>query len=414
MIIEIEPQQLDSQIVAPASKSVMQRAAAIALLATGKTTLTNYELCSDSQAALNIIERLGAKVTITKKSVEILPQQKPIENLIDCHESGLSIRMFSPVAALLGGIFSFVGRGSLIYRPVDSILDALEKFGLKGSTSQGLLPLSFSGQLKGNKAKIDGSLSSQVITGLLTALPFAEGNSEITVRSLKSKPYITLTIDILKQFGIEIENQNFKKFIIKGNQTCPGRAFAVEGDWSAAAFLIIAGLISGKTVTKGLNMQSKQADVAVLEAIKLANGKLEFDNDTVTAYKSDLKAFTFDATDCPDLFPPLAVLAACSKGVSIITGVQRLKHKESNRGEVIKSEFAKMGIEVQVLNNLMMITGGVSKGGVLDSKNDHRIAMAAALLGLVSKRSVIISNAEAINKSYPNFYNDLGMEYLDV
>jgi len=414
MIIEIYPQTLNSEITAPASKSVMQRAAAIALLAQGKTRLTNYELCSDSEVALDIIQRLGANVEITEDYVEITPGQNKPEPLIDCHESGLSVRMFSPVAALIGGVYSFSGRGSLVKRPVKTILDALKKFGIVGKTDNGLLPLSFRGKLSGKNAKINGALSSQVLTGLLTALPFAEGNSELEVRRLNSKPYISLTLDVLSQFGISIENKEFKKFVIPGGQIAQGKEFRIEGDWSAAAFLIVAGLISGKTVTKGLNMDSKQADIAVLDAIKLAGGKISIEGDSVIAEKSELKGFNFDATHCPDLFPPLAVLAACSKGLSTIKGVKRLKHKESDRGTVLKKEFAKVGINVHLTGDLMMITGGESKGGVLDSKNDHRIAMAATLMALVSKEKVIISNAEAINKSYPNFYTDLGMAFFNV
>ncbi len=403
----INPQTINKTIEVAASKSVMQRVIACAVLCEDKTVITNYSLCEDCKAALKIAEDLGAEIQIEENQISIIPGKNKIKTNINCGESGLGVRMFTPLVSLFGKKFTITGKGSLTKRPIDGIEDALTQAGVECKTNSGLIPINISGKLTGGNIEIDGSTSSQVLTGLLTALPKSENNSVVKVKNLKSKPYINLTLSILNDFGIGIINKNFKEFNIKGNQKFQAQNYTIEGDWSGAAFIFVAGLIAGEISLIGLNINSKQADIKILEAIKLAGGNLNISENKITTKKSHLKAFNFDATDCPDLFPPLVTMAAYCKGETSIKGVNRLIHKESNRAEILQKEFSNIGIEIIIQDDLMTVKGGTVKGGTVHSHNDHRIAMSAAVAALSSEKGINIKNAGSIKKSYPTFYNDL-------
>jgi 3-phosphoshikimate 1-carboxyvinyltransferase len=287
------------------------------------------------------------------------------------------------------------------------IAEALEQLGVRVHSQDGFLPLRLEGKLRSGKLRIDGSESSQLLTGLLMALPFVEGNSQIEVSNLKSIPYVLMTLDILAHFGISITHQNFELFQIQGSQTLQETYYAIEGDWSGAAFHLVGAAISGSLCARNLNPHSAQADRAILQALELAGTKIAVENEQIRVEKGSLRAFSFDATQCPDLFPPLAALAACCEGTSEIQGVSRLAHKESPRHTVLQTELSKMGIEVLLEDNTMRIVGNPHiRGAILDSHNDHRIAMTAAILALRADSPVTIENADAIDKSYPDFYED--------
>lgn len=405
--MKIEPQKINKTIKAPASKSVMQRVIACAVLSEEKTIINNYSLCEDCKAALKIAEDLGAEITIKNKQIIINPGKNQIKNNINCGESGLGVRMFTPLVSLFGKEFTITGKGSLTKRPISGIEEALKQAGVECKTNKGYIPIEISGKMSGGYFEIDGSLGSQILTGLLISLPKAEKKSIIKVSNLKSKPYIDLTLSVLSKFDIEVENFDYKEFHIKGNQKFKAGAFNIEGDWSSAAILLIAGLISGEVTITGLNINSKQADIKILDAINKAEGNIRVNKNSIVTKKSKLRGFDFDATHCPDLFPPLVVMAAYSTGISKIKGVSRLIHKESNRAEVLQKEFKKLGIEIILQKDFMRIKGGVIKGGIADSHNDHRIATAAAVAALGAENPVKIKNSDSINKSYPNFYKDL-------
>ena len=405
--LTIKPQIINKTIKVAASKSVMQRVIACAILSEGETVIKNYSLCDDCKVALKIAEDIGAEVVIKENQISIIPGKNKINSKINCGESGLGVRMFTPLVSLFGKNFTINGKGSLKKRPVSGIEEALKQAGIKCKTNKGFIPIEISGKLKGGNFEIDGSLSSQILTGLLIALPKAEGNSVIKVRNLKSKPYIDLTLSVLEDFGIEVINKNYEEFQINGNQKYQAQNYTIEGDWSGAAFFLVAGLIAGEVSLTGLNLNSKQADIKILEAIKHTGGNLNISENKITTKKSNLKAFHFDATNCPDLFPPLVTMAAFCKGETSIKGVNRLIHKESNRAEVLQKEFANIGIEIRIQNDSMTVIGGTVKGGTINSHNDHRIAMAAAVSALTSEKRIIIKNAGNIKKSYPTFYNDL-------
>jgi 3-phosphoshikimate 1-carboxyvinyltransferase len=258
---------------------------------------------------------------------------------------------------------------------------------------------------------IDGSLSSQFLTGLLMA--YAKACTKpvsIKVNDLKSKPYIDLTLLVMKHFGWNVENKNYQEFcfIPAINDQRSTIHYTVEGDWSGAAFLLVAGAIAGEITVEGLDLNSPQADKAILSALKSAGAKISIDNNKLTIAPATLQAFQFDATDCPDLFPPLVALASYCNGITTIKGVTRLTHKESNRALSLQQEFKKMGVEIDVKEDDMLIKGNTGlTGAKVHSHHDHRIAMACAVAALKAVGETVINDADAINKSYPDFYEHL-------
>ncbi|MDR0661255.1 MAG: 3-phosphoshikimate 1-carboxyvinyltransferase [Prevotellaceae bacterium] len=402
--------------IAPSSKSIAQRAIVAALLASGTSILRNLTLCDDTEAALSIAKILGADVKedgydyhIISKSITTLPQK---EQTLFCGESGLLTRMIIPVASLLSSPVTITGNGSILGRPIDMIEKPLQDLGVCIRINRGFLPAVIEGPLKGGTANIDGNISSQILTGLLLALPLAKQDSAVYVHNLKSKPYIDLTIDLLQSFGIVVENKNYEIFRINGNQQYRAISYNIEGDWSAASCLLVAGVIAGEVTINNLDTNSLQADKAILDALQLANTNVCIRQNkpfcsVTTTYSNYLKPFEFDANECPDLFPALVVLASNCNGISKIHGTKRLPHKESNRALALQQEFGKLGITIAVNDDTMLITGGTITGGKVSSHNDHRIAMALATAALKSTGKVIISGAESVNKSYPQFWNDL-------
>jgi 3-phosphoshikimate 1-carboxyvinyltransferase len=403
----IYPFSYQGSITAPPSKSFMQRAIAIALLAKGKTTLTNTLLNNDTKSALNMAEGLGATINVFKNEITILGSKGIKHHSLSAGESGLGIRCFVPIASLFNEKVTFNGTGSLKNRPLGMLEEPLKDLGAKVNTSNGFLPVNVQGPIKGGDIIVDGCISSQVLTGMLIALPKVKNNSVIGVIDLKSKPYVDMTLQIIEDFGGEITNQNYETFHVEGNQTYLGRNYEIEGDWSGIAFHLVGAAISGSVEVTGINIHSTQADRQITHALKQAGAFVSYESGKITVSKNELNAFEFDATHCPDLFPPLSNLAAACKGTSVIKGVSRLTHKESNRALTIQKEWAKLGIEIELTNDEMHIKGGVIKGGEINSHNDHRIAMMGAIATVSSDMPVIIHESEAINKSYPSFFVDL-------
>ena len=403
----LEPSAIKGTIKAPASKSMTQRAIAAALLADGESMIHNPSYCDDSLAAMSIAVGLGARVEPLVNKLKIIGSATLKESKLNCGESGLAIRMFSPIVALYPAEITLVGANSLKKRPMIMIEDALNQLGVKCKSSAGFLPLTIQGPIVGGRCEIDGSVSSQLLTGLLMALPLASKNSEIKVNNLKSKPYIDMTIQLLNSFGITIKNSNYNLFKISGNQKYTPNTYIVEGDWSGGAFLLVAGAINGQLIIKGLRRDSKQSDMSILNALEMADAHLIIGDDQIEISKSELKAFEFNATQSPDLFPPLVALASYCKGISTIKGVSRLIYKESNRAETLKEEFGKMNINIEINDDLMFGTGGQPQSARVESHEDHRIAMAVAVASLGATGRVSIRDSQCVAKSYPGFFDDL-------
>lgn len=403
----LEPSRVEGRIKAPSSKSMTQRAIAAAMLAQGQSRIINPSYCDDSLAAMSIAVSLGAKVEPDTDELKITGCGELKETKLNCGESGLAIRMFSPIAALFPAEITISGGGSLKKRPMSMIEEALSQLGVQCKSSGGFLPLTIHGPIKGGNLEIDGSVSSQLLTGLLMALPLAVKNSVIKVNDLKSKPYIDMTLQILKDFGISIENKDYNNFYIPGNQSFKSRKYSVESDWSGGAFLLVAGAINGHLEIEGLNSVSKQSDMAIISALKKAGALIKIANDKIEISKSDMKGFEFDATESPDLFPPLVALASYCKGETIIKGISRLVFKESNRAVSLKEEFGKMNIRIDLDDDLMKIRGGNVAGARVFSHDDHRIAMAVSIAALGATGIVSVKDSQCVSKSYPGFYDDL-------
>jgi 3-phosphoshikimate 1-carboxyvinyltransferase len=407
----ITPSKINGTINAPPSKSMTGRAISAALLAGGISEIINPSSCDDAQSAMHVAYALGAEIVKKKQRIFVKGNPGLSCNLkgreLDCGESALAMRMFTPIAGLASDKIKLTASGSLCLRTM-KMVEELEMLGALCKTNRGYAPIVVKGPIKGGVIKIDASISSQFLTGLLMALPVCKYDSKIIVSNLKSKPYVEMTISLLKDFGVKIAcDKSFKKFYIERNQSYKPCAYKVEGDWSGASFLLVAGAIAGAVKVKGLNPDSIQADKSIIEALKKVGARIKIEKDYVSIERNELKAFDFDATDCPDLFPPLVALASSCEGKSIIHGVERLKHKESDRASALALEFTRLGISIRVSDNRMEIRGDTLKGNAAHSHNDHRIVMATAVAGLNAADGITIKDWECVSKSYPEFFSDL-------
>jgi 3-phosphoshikimate 1-carboxyvinyltransferase len=416
MKVTIQPSQLKGIVQAPASKSSMQRACAAAILKEGDTWIKNAGHSNDDKVALQIVSDLGAfAVDHLSNGDEVIIGDgvKCKKTVINCGESGLSIRMFTPIISLCENEVTIYGSGSLVNRPLDFFDKILPQLDVKIKTNDGKVPIIVKGPLKPKNIEIDGSLSSQFLTGLLMAYSAADAKDvSIKVKDLKSRPYIDLTLSVMEAFGMKMpENKNYEEFYFEDKTHIypfTYQEYTVEGDWSGGAFLLVAGAIAGPITIKGLDLTSTQGDKAIVDALMLANAGIAMEAKGIKIHPSEMNAFNFDATDCPDLFPPLVALAAYCKGKTKIKGVSRLIHKESNRALTLQEEFGKIGVKIELKSDEMIIHGGSEiKGTKVHSHHDHRIAMALAVAALKANGETIIEEAQAVKKSYPDFYNDL-------
>ncbi len=407
MNTRIKPSSVNGVIHVPASKSYLQRAIVASILADGCSTLSRCSFCDDTNAILEIARNLGAKVHLRGDILEIKGKFSAPKAILNCQESGLALRMLSPVVATLPSSTTITGENSLLNRPISMITDAFAQLKVEFTTSHGKLPITVAGNLLGNDIEIDGSQGSQILTGLLMALPLTKNGGKISVHNLKSKPYIEMTLNVLKEWDIRIINQNFSEFFIPGNQQYKSANYSIEGDWSSAAFMIVAAAIGGEITIHGLNTESKQGDMKILEILSTVGASVSFLNDAITIKKMHLNGFDFNASDYPDLFPPLVALAAHCNSKSTIYGVSRLLSKESNRALTLVEEFSKIGVKITILDDKMVVVPSKIKFNTVNSHNDHRIAMALAIAALSSDSGIEIEGFECIKKSYPEFYNDL-------
>jgi 3-phosphoshikimate 1-carboxyvinyltransferase len=405
------PSSVNGSVQIPASKSFTQRALACALISNGESFLKNIGISDDEQASAEIIRKAGA--TINRIENDVIIQSSGFnpsgELNFNVNESGLATRMFTPILANSTFKVNITGQGSILGRTMSFFDEILPQLTIQFNSNQGKLPFSFRGPIQPKTINVDGSISSQYITGLIysyVASPLLR-NEKINIHNVKSEPYLLLTLDVLKLFGVDLIYKD-KTVHFDGPYILKPTSISIEGDWSSASFLLVAGAIAGKVSLSGLNTNSKQADIAILDVLKKAGAKVEQQGDSLMISKNELNGFEFDATDCPDLFPPIAVLAGLCKGSSKIKGANRLIHKESNRGIVLQKELKQFGIEITLEDDLMIIspTEKVIEG-TIDPHGDHRIAMAGAILGLVSQKGINILTPHVVNKSFPQFYNIL-------
>lgn len=408
MRLTVDPSFSGGSITAPSSKSAMQRYVACALLAEGTCEILNPSYCDDARAAVGMAECLGADISKIPGRIIIHGGFKPQCNKLFCGESGLGARVFSVLAALHDDWIEIRGEGSILSRPFNMLADTLRPMGVEVISNKDLLPVKVKGPIKGGTAMVDGSVSSQFLSGLLLALPFVEDDSHLIVNNLSSKPYIDLTIQVLHDFGISIDNRDYRSFFIDGAQKYKPGTYRVEGDWSGAAFLLVLGAVAGNIEVRGLRPSSTQSDKYIVDLLKRAGADVIVNDYSVKVKKNRLDSFIADISDCPDLAPPLAVLASFCDGKTILTGTGRLKVKESDRGKVLEKELGKMGVKIVNYDNHMEITGPSEIiAGMCDSHGDHRIAMALVTLAVGAEKKIDLSGAEAVNKSYPDFYDHM-------
>lgn len=410
--VMLNPSRLKGEVIIPTSKSVCHRAVICAGISEGVSKIDNVVFSQDVEATCGAMSNLGVDIELDKEASSIkvkgTAKLEPKSSSIDCFESGSTLRFLIPVAATIGKKVTFDGRGKLVERPLEDYYKIFDEQQIHYENIDEKLPLTIYGKLKAGEYRIKGDVSSQFISGLLFALPLLDGDSKIIVTTeLESKPYVDLTIDALKTFSVNVENIEYKEFIIKGNQKYIASDYKVEGDFSQAAFWLVAGALGADVVCDGMNMNSLQGDKAILEIIKNMGGEIAVEGEKIKAVPSKTKGTIIDASECPDLVPVLTVLAALSEGTTKIINAARLRFKESDRLSAITCELNKIGADIEEKEDGLIIRGKESLiGGNVNSWNDHRIAMALAVASIKCKEPVIIKDALCIRKSYPDFWKD--------
>jgi 3-phosphoshikimate 1-carboxyvinyltransferase len=412
--VKISPCRLNGVVRAIPSKSQAHRALICAALADKPTTIECEGGSEDIAATTDCLSALGAKIERESGVYIVHPLKREINGSIaslPCGESGSTFRFMLPIAGALGRKVSFVLKGRLPERPLSPLYEELVSHGAE-LPPQGTNPFYASGRLAPGRYSLDAGVSSQFISGLLFALPLLDGDSELKLTGqAESFPYIELTQAMLEIFGIKTEFKD-NVFFISGGQTyhSPGTA-RVEGDWSNAAFWLGAGAIGAGSVTcAGLNMQSRQGDRAIMDILKKFGARIEVkENDSaVTASGGKLRGIEINARDIPDLVPILAVVGAAAEGTSVISNAARLRTKESDRLAAVTAVLRALGADVDETDDGLVIHGDAAlKGGQVSSRGDHRIAMSAAIAATICAQPVVIQSAQAVNKSYPGFFDDL-------
>ncbi|TWH81519.1 3-phosphoshikimate 1-carboxyvinyltransferase [Sedimentibacter saalensis] len=402
--IKIKPAKLNGKIYAPPSKSMSHRALICAGLSSGESIVENVILSEDIKATMDSMKQLGAEIEVSGDgpySTLCINGSKGnvSEAFINCRESGSTLRFLIPVGLMLADRCTFTGSGNLSKRPLDVFFEIFKRDSIDYETNDGQLPLWAKGNLKGGTYEMTGGVSSQFISGLLFALPLLRKDSTIKIKdNLESRGYVDLTINMLEKFGISVENQDYRELKINKECKYKNANYKVEGDYSQAAFFIVAREIGNDVDCLGLNVDSLQGDKEIV--------------DIVRKYDSGMEQVTIDASQIPDLVPILTVLASLKDGVTTyITNAERLRIKESDRLKAISTELGKLGAIIEERKDGLIIKGKdvLDGGAVVDSWNDHRIAMSLAVAATRCREDIILTDCMAVNKSYPNFWEDYKM-----
>lgn len=406
MDIKITPARLSGIAAAIPSKSDAHRLLILAALADQPTTLQLPLASEDIQATCSCLEALGAGIRRDGDRVLVTPiRQVPSNPLLDCGESGSTLRFLLPVAAAIVSAARFTGRGRLAERPIAELKTALAAHGVTFSSEK--LPFTVTGRLQPGDYSVPGNVSSQYITGLLLAMAAMGGGSSLTLETdLESAAYVDITLHALQRFAVEV-GKTPAGWSMNGDQALrsPGK-LTVDGDWSNAAFFLVAGAIGNLVTVKGLDLTSTQGDKLILEVLRTFGAGVEASEESVTVSKGPLEGCVVDLREIPDALPALAVLAACAKGETAFINAGRLRLKESDRLTAVADMIRSLGGKVQELPEGLIIQGGPLTGGTVNGYGDHRIVMAAAVAASVCREPVTITGAEAVRKSYPNFFED--------
>ena len=403
------------ELIAPPSKAHTLRAFFLAGLSKGNCLITNPLMGEDQQIALDCLRAIGVSVKKKSSSIEIngingKPNIKKAS--INCGNSGVSLRFITSIIALSEKGFSVIdGDDNMRKRPIKDLVDALKILGIKIDylENEGFPPIKIhGGSFQGGRTKIDGNKSSQFLSSLLIAGACSKKGLEIEVLGeLVSKPYIDITIDLMKKFGVSVKNKDYKTIIVKGNQVYSCDELKIEGDYSNSSYFFMAAAICKiKVSVSNLNPNSAQGDKIILEILGKMGCKVTQYSDMYMVFGQDLRGITIDMVNYPDLVPTVAVTAAFAQGKTQILNVGHLKHKESDRFKSITNELMKMGIEANQAGNDLIVIGGNPKGAIIETYDDHRIAMSFGVTGLVVD-DVQIKNPNTVAKSFPNFFTEL-------
>jgi len=407
--MRITPAILNGTVKAPPSKSMTHRLLITSALADGVSLLENPLQSQDTMATAEALRSLGASIRETHNGWGIMGGTiyQP-DSVLDCHESGTTMRLLTGVSSIIKEPVTLNGAPQLQKRPNKPLLEALERLGVKTKSKGGYPPITVQGKIKGGTTSIRGDISSQFISAIILAAPYAENPVELKVTPhLESKPYVWMTIDAMRKAGVKPQCSADLSEIHVPNGRYKSRHTRVEGDWSSAAYMLAAGAIAGKVHVDHLDLKSQQADREIINILEAMDAYIKISGNRVTTELSRLSAVEFDLSDCPDLFPVVACLCASAEGTSILSGLGRLRLKESDRLHAMKAGLKRMGINVTVDDSTAQITGGNPKGAVIDTYNDHRIAMSFAVLAQTAMGETTIQNPECVDKSYPEFWEDL-------
>jgi len=408
MRASIQRSEVSGKVRAPSSKSYTHRALVCASIAEGKSRITSPLTSDDIEATLDVVRKLGVQVNLNPDGWVVLGGDlgEPRVELF-CRESGATLRFMTAVCSLVRGRSKLTAGPSLQRRPIKPLVDALRELGVDCNCEGESPPVTVAGGLRGGQAEIRGDISSQFVSAILLVSSLAEEPVTLRLRTpLESKPYVMMTMDTQQRFGVKVEaSKDLNVFRVKRQAYSPAE-YEVEGDWSSAAFLLASGAIAGEVEILNLNPASLQADGRLLDLLKTMGARVRVAENVISVGRGELEALSTEVSDCPDLFPALSVLCSLAKGRSVISGVGRLRLKESDRVEAMTAGLRRAGITVASGADRVVIEGGRPKAAVVDPRGDHRIAMAFGLLGLACER-IVVEDAECVEKSYPSFWSDL-------
>ncbi|MBQ6820082.1 MAG: 3-phosphoshikimate 1-carboxyvinyltransferase [Clostridium sp.] len=412
--IQVNKSKLKGIVKIPPSKSMAHRAIICAALGSGVSVIDNVDYSDDIIATINGMTSLGANIEKNEDKLVITGvfnknnRRDPIR-VIDCNESGSTLRFLVPIALLFDGITKFVGKGNLGKRPLDIYYDIFKKQEISFNAASNKLNLIVKGRLKKGEFYLPGNISSQFITGLLFTLPLLDGDSKIIITTeLESKGYIDLTLDCIRDFGVVIENNNYNEFIIKGNQSYNSRNYRVEGDYSQGAFYLCADALGSEVEIMDLKKESLQGDKEVIDILERMGNRFAFKENLKCIVDKELVATVIDGSQCPDIIPIISLVAALSKGRTEIINAGRLRIKECDRLKAVATELNKLGAKIEEKEDGLVIDGIEELNGGVEvwSWKDHRIAMTLAIAATRCKEPIIIKDYECVAKSYPRFFED--------
>ncbi|MFQ5997228.1 MAG: 3-phosphoshikimate 1-carboxyvinyltransferase [Dehalococcoidales bacterium] len=409
MKVLIDKSEIDGKVRAPSSKSYTIRGLMGAALAKGESEIINPLSSDDTEAAIGVLRQIGVGVRQDEDLWRVAggDWHEPGADLF-CGESAATLRFMTAICSIIPGKCRLTAGPSLVKRPVKPLVQALRQLGVACSSQGEVAPVVVNGgSLKGGITELPGDISSQFVSALLFVAPFADEGVKIRLTTpLESKPYVLMTMECLKNFGIRVKCSGALDEFEVSRQTYQAAKYEVEGDWSSVSYFLALGAICGGVEVANLNPDSLQGDKMMLNFLKDMGATVEVNQNSVAVRKSRLKAIQADLSDCIDLLPTMAVLAVTAEGVSEFVGIERARLKESNRVVAVKEGLERMGVKIAEERDRLTIFGSRPRGATIDSKDDHRIAMAFSILGSLVG-GTIINGAECVNKTFPDFWDIL-------